>query len=37
MPKSYYRIMLGRASAHAQECFAGGFIGTDFGSHEDLT
>lgn len=35
--KSYYRVMLGRKSAHAEECFAGGFIGTDFGIHEDLS
>ncbi|MCY3003121.1 MAG: endonuclease NucS [Planctomycetota bacterium] len=35
--KNYYRVMLGRQSAHAAECFAGGFIGTDFGIHEDLT
>ena len=34
---NYYRIMLGRKSAHAAECFAGGFVGTDFGIHEDLT
>lgn len=35
--KNYYRIMLGRKSAHAAECFAGGFMGTDFGITEDLT
>lgn len=35
--KSYYRIMLGRKSAHAQDCFAGSFIGTDFGINEDLS
>jgi restriction system protein len=35
--KSYYRVMLGKKSAHAPECFAGGFIGTDFGITEDLT
>lgn len=29
--------MLGRRSAHAQECFERGFVGTDFGIHEDLT
>ncbi len=23
--KSYYRVMLGRQSAHAAECLAGGF------------
>jgi len=35
--KSYYRVMLGRKSAHAAECFAGGFIGADFGINEDLS
>jgi restriction system protein len=35
--KSYFRIMLGRKSTHAAECFAGGFIGTDFGIDEDLS
>jgi hypothetical protein len=30
--KNYYRIMLGRKSAYANECFAGGFIGADFGN-----
>lgn len=35
--KSYYRIMLGRKSAFAQECFVGSFIGTDFGINEDLS
>lgn len=34
--KSYRRIMLGRKSAHAPACFAGGFIGIDFGLYEDL-
>jgi restriction system protein len=34
---SYYRIMLGSKSKHAEACFAGGFIGVDFGIHEDLT
>ena len=29
--------MLGRKSMHAKECFAGGFIGTDFDIHQDLT
>lgn len=33
----YYRVMLGRKSMHAPECFAGGFIGTDYGIKEDLT
>lgn len=35
--RGYYRVMLGVRSVHAQECFAGGFIGTDFGVHHDLT
>ena len=35
--KSYYRIMLGKGSIHAAECFAGNFIGADFGIHEDLS
>lgn len=35
--KAYYRVMLGRKSVHAQECFDGGFTGTDFGIHEDLS
>ncbi len=35
--RSYYRVMLGKKSAHAPECFAGGFIGTDFGITEDLS
>lgn len=35
--KHYYRIMLGRKSAHAPECFAGNFIGTDFAINEDLS
>ena len=29
--KHYYRVMLGKKSAHAKECFAGGFIGSGFG------
>lgn len=35
--KNYYRLMLGRKSKHAEDCFVGGFVGTDFGIHEDLT
>jgi restriction system protein len=35
--KSYYRVMLGRQSAHAAECLVGGFIGADFGIEEDLS
>lgn len=33
----YVRIMLGKASSHAQECFDGGFVGVDFDIKEDLT
>lgn len=35
--KSYYRVMLGQKSIHAEECFAGNFIGTDFDIKQDLT
>ena len=35
--KSYYRVMLGKKSVHAEDCFAGDFIGVDFGIVEDLT
>lgn len=35
--KSYYRIMLGRKSAHANECRTGNFIGADFNIDKDLT
>jgi len=35
--RNYYRVMLGRRSAHAAECLAGGFIGTDFDISEDLS
>lgn len=34
--RNYYRVMLGRKSVHASDCFAGGFIGADFGIKEDL-
>lgn len=34
--KSYDRVMLGQKSVYADECFAGGFIGTDFGINQDL-
>ena len=30
--KRYYRIMLGKKSAHADECFAGNFIGSGLGA-----
>ena len=35
--KGYYRVMLGKGSVHAEQCFAGNFIGTDFDIAEDLT
>jgi len=35
--RNYYRLMLGRKSVHAEACLAGGFVGTDFGVHQDLT
>jgi len=35
--KNYYRLMLGRKSVHAEACLAGGFVGTDYGLHQDLT
>lgn len=35
--RNYFRVMLGKRSAHAAECFAGGFIGADFGIDEDLS
>ena len=34
---NYYRVMLGRKSNLAAECFAGNFIGVGFGLAEDLT
>jgi restriction system protein len=37
MSKSYYRVMLGKQSAYAAECFAGNFIGVDFGIPQDLS
>ena len=35
--KNYYRVMLGKSSAFADQCFAGSFIGVDFGIDQDLT
>jgi restriction system protein len=34
--KSYYRIMPGAKSIHAEECFKGNFIGADYGIKFDL-
>ncbi len=33
----YFRLMLGQKSSYAPECFAAGFIGADYGIHEDLS
>lgn len=35
--KNYYRIMLGKKSMHADECFKGNFIGAGFDIHMDLS
>ncbi len=35
--KNYFRVMLGKGSKYAAECFSGNFIGTDFGIAQDLT
>lgn len=35
--RRYYRIMLGKRSAHAEEAFKGNFIGADYGIDVDLT
>lgn len=35
--KNYYRVMLGKKSVFAEECFNGNFIGVDFGIEQDLT
>ncbi len=35
--KNYYRIMLGRKSAYAEEAYKGGFIGADFSIDQDLS
>lgn len=35
--KSYRRLMLGKKSKYAKECYEGGFVGTDFRIHQDLT
>lgn len=35
--KNYYRVMLGRKSVYAAECFSGNFIGVDFDIHQDLS
>ena len=35
--KSYYRIMLGSKSKHAEECYKENFIGAGYNINEDLT
>ena len=35
--RNFYRLMLGRKSIHAESCFNGGFVGTDFDVHYDLS
>jgi len=35
--KNYYRIILGRHHAFAEECISGNFVGADWFSNEDLT
>lgn len=35
--KRYYRVMLGKGSMFATECFAGNFIGADYDIDQDLT
>ena len=35
--KQYLRLMLGKKSVHAQQCYEGNFVGADFDIHEDLT
>lgn len=35
--KKYYRVMLGKKSVFAEQCFSGNFIGADIGINEDLT
>ncbi len=37
IPKNYFRIMLGRKSIYAEECYTGNYIGVDFDIKEDLT
>jgi TPR repeat protein len=35
--ENLYRVLLGKNGAHAKRCFTGGFVGADFGIHQDLT
>ena len=35
--RTFYLLRLGGKNARAEECFAGGFVGMDFGLRQDLT
>jgi len=35
--KNYYRVMLGKGSVYAAECFSGNYVGVGFALAEDLT
>ena len=35
--RNFYRLILGKKSAFAAECFAGNYVGVDFGVNEDLS
>lgn len=35
--RNFYRLMLGRKSIHFESCFNGGFVGTDFDVHHNLS
>lgn len=35
--RNYYRLMLGKRSAYAEDCFNGGFVGVDFGIQQNLS
>jgi len=35
--RGYYRVMLGEGSMFVDQCLTGGFIGTDFDIHQDLS
>ncbi|MFN0135478.1 MAG: endonuclease NucS domain-containing protein [Phycisphaerae bacterium] len=37
MPRSYYRVMLGKGSSYAEEAIRDGFLGADFGISMDLS
>jgi restriction system protein len=35
--RTCFRVMLGQKSMHSKECFAGNYIGADYGIAEDLS